>query len=262
MAIFKKNTSNTIMPESDALSDEQLLTQIDRQKLPRHIAIIMDGNGRWAKKKHLPRPMGHRYGAEALRHIVETCNDLGVEAVTVFAFSTENWKRPVTEVGFIMDLFTEYLRKELLAMHEKNVKVLAIGELELLPEKVRAEFVNAMERTAANTGLIFCLAVNYGSRAEIVHAARSLVADVIEGELPADKIDEEAISKRLYTAALPDPDLLIRPSGELRLSNFLLWQLAYAEFYYTDVLWPDFSPRELYKAILSYQNRDRRFGGI
>jgi undecaprenyl diphosphate synthase len=257
VALLKKNKNNPSVKV-----DNDLFSAVDLSNLPRHIAIIMDGNGRWAKKRQLPRPVGHRHGAEALRHIVESCNDLGVEYLTVFAFSTENWRRPSTEIGIIMNLFIEYLRKELLSMHEKNLRIKAIGELDLLPEPVKDEFLTAMERTKDNDGLLFCLAVNYGSRLEITKAARALAEQVKNGCLEPDEINEEIFSKNLYTAGLPDPDLLIRPSGELRISNFLLWQLAYAEFYYSDVLWPDFTPRELTKAIVSYQKRDRRFGGV
>ncbi|MGI5891344.1 MAG: isoprenyl transferase [Bacillota bacterium] len=262
MNIFRKASNDNKAFLVNTPKKEQLLAAIDPDNLPQHIAIIMDGNGRWAKERHLPRPMGHRYGAEALRHIIEICDDMGIKIVTVFAFSTENWKRPTAEISFIMNLFIEYLRKELLAMHEKNVKVKAIGELDLLPERVKKEFITAMKRTADNTGLTFCLAVNYGSRKEIAHAARTLAEDVLAGKLSVAEIDENSLAERLYTADIPDPDLLIRPSGELRISNFLLWQLAYAEFYYTDILWPDFTPEELLKAILEYQKRNRRFGGI
>ena len=244
------------------VNQADLLQQIDRQKLPRHVAIIMDGNGRWAKRRGLPRGVGHRAGVESLREAVKACVEIGIEVLTVYAFSTENWKRPVEEVNILMDLLVEYLRKELDQLHREGVQVRAIGKTEDLPELPRQELVRAQELTKNNRRLILNVALNYGGRLEITEAARRIARQVLAGRLQIEEINEQVISDNLYTAGLPDPDLLIRPSGEMRVSNYLLWQLAYAEFVMTEVLWPDFRRRHLYEAIIAFQQRDRRYGGL
>ncbi|SPF54914.1 undecaprenyl pyrophosphate synthase [Candidatus Desulfosporosinus infrequens] len=238
------------------------LDQVVRDRLPRHIAIIMDGNGRWAQKRALPRSMGHRAGVEALRKVVKACSKLGIEVLTVYAFSTENWKRPKDEVGVLMTLLTEYLRKELQELHQNNVLIRTMGRIADLPREAQHELEHSMESTRNNTGLILNLALNYGGRSEIIDAVRKLSKDVLMGKLRIEEIDEEGFSKALFTSGLPDPDLLIRTSGEMRLSNFLLWQLAYTEIVVVDELWPDFGQKALLEAIKVYQKRDRRFGGI
>jgi len=235
---------------------------VEAGKVPRHVAIIMDGNGRWARRRNLPREAGHRAGGEALRRTVEACRDLGIEILTVYAFSTENWKRPRAEVRALMNLIVEYVRKERQALIDNNVRVIAIGDIRGLPEATRREIEGVVEATRANTGPILCLAVNYGGRREIVEAARSLARKASRGEISPDDIDEETFARELMTHDLPDPDLLIRPSGEMRVSNFLLWQMAYTELWFTPVLWPDFGPEELRQAVESYQARDRRYGGV
>jgi undecaprenyl diphosphate synthase len=241
-------------------SPEFALAQaIDPARVPAHIAIIMDGNGRWAKRRNLPRVAGHKAGANAVRATVETCARLGLRALTLYAFSVENWKRPRAEVEMLWRLLRLYLRAELPEMMRHDVRFHAIGRLEALPALVRAELDATIAHTAANRGLQLNLAINYGGRAELVDAVKSLLKDARRRDVT---IDEAAISARLYTAGLPDPDLLIRTSGEMRLSNFLLWQIAYAELYVTETLWPDFTPAELLRAILDYQKRDRRFGGL
>ena len=230
--------------------------------IPRHIAIIMDGNGRWAKHRHLPRSAGHRKGVEALRSVIQRASDLSVEIVTVFAFSTENWKRPSEEIGFLMNLLREYIRKELHELHQNNVKITTIGDLAALQPSLQQEVQAAVEKTKDNQGLVFNIALNYGGRDEIVRAVTKLLNDnSISGQSSKDLI-EKSIEKHLDTSGFPDPDLLIRTSGELRISNFLIWQLAYTEFYFTDTLWPDFNGDTLDAAIDHYQQRSRRFGGL
>jgi len=236
--------------------------QVAMDRLPGHIAIIMDGNGRWAQKRALPRSMGHRAGVEALRKIVKTCSKLEIQVLTVYAFSTENWRRPKDEVGVLMLLLTEYLRKELQELHQNNVIIRTMGKIKDLPLEAQYELAYAMERTRENTGLILNLALNYGGRAEIIEAVKSLSKEVLSGRQRIEEIDEQRFSETLSTRGLPDPDLLIRTSGEMRLSNFLLWQLAYTEIVVVDVFWPDFDQKTLFEAIKSYQKRDRRFGGI
>lgn len=242
--------------------DDYLLSEIDMQRIPKHIAIIMDGNGRWAKEKNLPRTLGHAAGVEALREIVKTSSQIGVKVLTLYAFSTENWKRPKNEVNALMDLLVEYLRKEVEELHQENVKIITIGDVTKLPIKCQNELNKAYEKTKNNSGLILNLALNYGGRLEIVEMVKNISKDVIDGKIELDKIDENIVSSNLYTKGLPDPDLVIRPSGELRISNFLLWQCAYSEFWFSDIYWPDFKKDNLYKAIIDYQSRDRRFGGI
>ena len=242
-----------------ASEDYALARAIDPDHLPAHIAIIMDGNGRWAKRRRLPRAAGHRAGVPPVRSTVETCARLGLRALTLYAFSVENWKRPRAEVETLWRLLRRYLRGELDLMHRHDIRFTAIGRLDALPDFVREELDSVIRSTAGNKGLQLNLAINYGGRAEIVDAVAALVDDARSGKVV---IDEAAISARLYTAGMPDPDLLIRTSGEMRASNFLLWQIAYAELYVTETLWPDFSRAELMRAILDYQKRDRRFGGL
>ncbi len=240
-------------------ADYQLARSIDPARLPAHIAIIMDGNGRWAKNRHLPRVSGHRAGVQAVRSTVETCAQLGLQALTLYAFSVENWKRPRAEVETLWRLLRVYLGSELPLMMKHDIRFGAIGRIDALPGFVRGELDQVVRRTENNQGLRLNLAINYGGRAEIVDAVKSLLEDARAGRT---EIDEAAISARLYTAGMPDPDLLIRTSGEMRVSNFLLWQIAYAELYVTNTLWPDFNRMELLEAILDYQRRDRRFGGL
>ncbi len=230
--------------------------------MPAHVAIIMDGNGRWATKRGLPRTLGHREGVNKVREVTREAARLGIKVLTLYAFSTENWKRPEEEVGFLMNLLEESLVKEIEELHKNNVVVRVSGRIHELPPALREGFHRAEEKTQHNTGLILNIALNYGGRAEIVDAARRIAAMAREGKVAVDEIDEEFFSRYLYTAGLPDPDLLIRPSGEMRLSNFLLWQSAYAELYMTPVLWPDFGPAELREAIRAFQKRQRRFGGL
>jgi undecaprenyl diphosphate synthase len=239
-------------------SDTALARQVNFEQLPAHVAIIMDGNGRWAAQRHLPRVEGHRAGIESVRDVVETSARLGVEVLTLYAFSIENWKRPRTEVNTLMTLLKRYLRLELETLLRNNIRFQVIGRQEELPPDVQDELAAAVRRTASNTGMQFNIALNYGGRAEIVDAARRAIA----AGLKADDLDERRFGEFLYTAGQPDPDLLIRTSGEMRVSNFLLWQIAYAEIWVTDTLWPDFRCRHLLEAILAYQKRDRRYGGI
>jgi undecaprenyl diphosphate synthase len=240
---------------------QPLLRCIDFDRLPRHVAIIMDGNGRWAKLRHKRRVEGHRAGIDSVRDVVETSARLGLQVLTLYAFSVENWKRPQTEVSTLMALLKHYLRKELDTLLRNNIRFQVIGRPQELPGDVQDELARGMERTRACSGLLFNIALNYGGRTEITDAVRRLVRDVREGRAPAE-IDETTLSSYLYTAGQPDPDLLIRTSGEMRVSNFLLWQIAYAEIWVTDTLWPDFRKRHLLDAILAYQKRDRRYGGI
>ena len=235
-------------------------TALDLTKLPQHVAVIMDGNGRWAKQQGLPRIEGHRQGAKALKEMLRYCKDLGISTLTAYAFSTENWGRPMGEVNFLMALFERLLQKELKEMEAEEVCINFIGDLSPLPQSLQQEMRRSMERTKGNQGVYFNVAINYGSRHEMVKACRTIAMKVEQGELAADEISEETISQHLYTSASVDPDLLIRTSGEMRLSNFLLWQLAYTEIYVTDAFWPDFDNQQFERALQSYQQRDRRFG--
>ncbi|MET1032838.1 isoprenyl transferase [Domibacillus tundrae] len=235
---------------------------ISEEGIPVHIAIIMDGNGRWAKKRALPRIAGHNEGMKTVREITRSANRLGVNVLTLYAFSTENWKRPKLEVDFLMKLPEEFLSTFLPELIEENVRVEMIGDIEQLPEHTKKAVQNAMNRTAGNDGLILNFALNYGSRTELVQAVKSIIQDVKAGTLSEQEVTDATISRYLMTSHLPEPDLLIRTSGEHRLSNFMLWQLAYTEFFFTDVLWPDFSEKHLLEAIASYQKRSRRFGGL
>lgn len=243
-------------------SDEPLLRQIDLTRLPSHVAVIMDGNGRWAANRSLPRIAGHRAGASAVRRTVEVAARLGLECLTLYAFSTENWKRPRLEIRALMDLLTEFLRKELKSLKENNIQFRMIGRSDGLNISVLEHIRRAELATYQNTGLRLNIAVNYGGRAEIVDVMRKMAGEVAKGRLRPEEIDERAIQERLYTRALPDPDLLIRTSGETRVSNFLLWQIAYSEIYVTETLWPDFGEKDFFAALVEYQKRDRRFGSI
>jgi undecaprenyl diphosphate synthase len=238
--------------------DEALVRQVDFARLPAHVAIIMDGNGRWAAQRHLPRVEGHRAGIDAVRETVETSARLGLQVLTLYAFSVENWKRPATEINTLMVLLKRYLRSELDTLLTNDIRFRVIGRTDELAPDVQDELRRAIDRTAGQHGMLFNVAFNYGGRAEIVDAARR----AIEAGVPADELDEERFASFLYTAGQPDPDLLIRTSGEMRVSNYLLWQIAYAEIYVTETLWPDFRRRHLLEAILAYQKRERRYGGI
>jgi undecaprenyl diphosphate synthase len=255
-----KDLFAALKPES---TDWLLAETIDPDRLPAHIAIIMDGNGRWARRRNLPRVAGHRAGIEPVRSTVETCSRLGIQALTLYAFSVENWKRPRLEVDMLWRLLRIYLRQELPNLMCNGIRFTCMGRLDGLPPQVRHDLENCIDATAQNNGLRLNVAINYSGRSELVDAVNAIVEDArLEGRLRELRIDEESIAARLYTAGLPDPDLLIRTSGEKRVSNFLLWQIAYAELYVTDTLWPDFRTADLLNAILDYQKRDRRFGGL
>jgi undecaprenyl diphosphate synthase len=235
---------------------------IDTQKLPAHVAIIMDGNGRWAKGKGKLRVFGHHNGVLSVRDVVEGAGEIGIKYLTLYTFSSENWNRPKFEVTAIMELLISTINKEIKKLMENNVRLNTIGETEMLPEKCRTELQNAINKTSGNTGLVLTLALSYSSRREIVNAAKAIAKKVEAGVLRADDIDEDVFSQHLHTSDMPDPELLIRTSGEYRISNYLLWQIAYAELYFTDKLWPDFRREDLFEAILDYQKRERRFGMI
>ena len=243
---------------SPGSAEDALARQVDFGRLPEHIAVIMDGNGRWAAQRHLPRVEGHRAGIESVREVVEGSARLGIKVLTLYAFSVENWKRPASEVSTLMTLLKRYLRLELNTLLRNNIRFRVIGRAADLAPDIRNELTLAEEQTATNTGMLFNIALNYGGRAEIVEAVRRVL---ISGARP-DELDEQHFAGFLYTAGQPDPDLLIRTSGEMRVSNFLLWQIAYAEIWVTDTLWPDFRKRHLLEAVLAYQKRDRRYGGI
>jgi undecaprenyl diphosphate synthase len=240
--------------------EADLLNQIDLDRLPRHIAIIMDGNGRWAKRRRLPRIAGHRAGISAVRQAVEASARLGVPYLTLYAFSVENWKRPHTEIKLLMGLLREYLKKEIGELNRQNIRLEVIGRIQELPKPVLQDLQNALDRTRPNTGMRLVLALNYGARAELVDAVQELLDHAKQdGSMT---VSEAMLSEHLYTRGLPDPDLLIRTSGELRLSNFLLWQVAYAELWVTETLWPDFTQKDLFQAIIDFQKRERRYGGL
>jgi len=243
--------------------DWDIARAIDPGRLPAHIAIIMDGNGRWAKRRRLPRVAGHKAGISPVRSSVETCARLGIKVLTLYAFSVENWKRPRHEVETLWRLLRYYLKQELPDLQKNDIRLQAIGRLDALPDPVRRELESVVDATASNRGLLVNLAINYGGRAEIVDAVNSILEMArLDGNLGSLKIDEDLIATALYTASSPDPDLLIRTSGEMRISNFLLWQIAYSELYVTETLWPDFSRADLLQAVLEYQKRDRRYGGL
>jgi len=255
------DTDKLVQYFSDAPEDISL-SDINLETIPSHVSIIMDGNGRWATARGLDRTEGHKAGVLSLREAVTTSVRLGLDVLSVYAFSTENWKRPQREVDLLMRLFAETLLKELPLFHQENVKLRFFGDLDALPEKTRKTFQRGLDETAQNTGMTFALAVNYGSRAELTRAAVLLANQIAEGSVSADSVTPADLEKNLYTAGLPDPDLLIRTSGELRLSNYLLWQLAYSELYVTQTYWPDFSKWDFLRAIKDYQGRERRFGGV
>ena len=236
--------------------------QVDFDRLPRHIAIILDGNGRWAKKRAQPRTAGHKVGAETFRSIATYCRDIGIDYLTVYAFSTENWKRPKEEVDTIMSLLKAYLQEAIETMERDNVRLNFMGDMSVLNDELRTLVDHCNAISAKLTGCQCNICINYGGRAEIVQAAQRFANECIHGKMKPEELTEDKFDKYLYSAGIPSPELLIRPGGEQRLSNFLLWQCAYSEFYYTDVLWPDFSKEELHKAIIAYQNRNRRFGGL
>jgi undecaprenyl diphosphate synthase len=232
------------------------------EQIPRHIAIIMDGNGRWAQKKGLPRAEGHRQGGKTVEEIALCCVDLGIESLTIYSFSMENWERPKDEVNTLMHLYSQYLVGIRSTVMKNNVKLIHLGRLAQLPSAVKKELAKTIEITAGNTGMTLALALNYGGRAEIVDAAKTIAQQYKNGQLQPEDIDEDCISRHLYTAGLADPDLLIRTANEMRISNFLLWQISYSEFYVTKTFWPDFKQKDLEKAILAYAKRSRRFGTI
>jgi undecaprenyl diphosphate synthase len=239
-----------------------LLPQIDTQKIPQHVAIIMDGNGRWAKQKGMARVFGHKNGVKSVRESTEAARELGIKVLTLYAFSTENWNRPKKEVDTLMSLLVSSLKDELKTLQKNDIKLQTIGQLENLPKKAQKELKEVIEVTQNNTSMILNLALSYGSREEIVNTMKNISKKVVNKELSIEEIDEKIINNHLYTFNLPDVDLMIRTSGEKRISNFLLWQIAYAELYFTDVLWPDFRKEDFFKAILDYQHRERRFGKI
>ncbi len=254
-----KGFEGVIKPKS---IDAELFAAIDSKRIPAHIAVIMDGNGRWAQAKGRPRIFGHRAGAESVRAIIDTCRRLEIKAVTLYAFSTENWKRPRAEIRGLMTMLKRYIRTDLAEVHSHNIKFQAIGHIEGLFEDVQTEIHRAEETTRENTGMTMSVALNYGGRAEIVEAARRAAAQVLERGDNVEQLSEEDIERNLYTHGLPEVDLMIRTSGEFRISNFLLWQLAYSEIYVTPTLFPDFRRPHIFEAILDYQKRDRRFGGV
>jgi undecaprenyl diphosphate synthase len=244
-------------------SDWRFANQIDPQRLPSHVAIIMDGNGRWARQRNYPRILGHRAGISSVKTIAESAAQIGIQVLTLYAFSVDNWKRPRNEIEGLWRLLRFYLRRELANLMKNDIQLVAIGRLESLPDTVQEDLQHAMDKTARNKGMRLNLAINYGGRTELVDAVNALLDNArLEGNLDSLEVTENAISSHLYTAGLHDPDLLIRTSGEMRVSNFLLWQIAYSELYVTDTLWPDFTRKHLLEAILDYQGRERRFGGI
>ena len=241
--------------------EARLLEKLDLTRLPRHVAVIMDGNGRWAQKRHLPRIAGHRQGTQSARTTIETCARLKIEALTLYAFSVENWRRPKTEIDFLMQLLREYLKKEMPLLQKNEIRMRFLGRIDELSPAVQKDVREAMQKTAGNKGMVLCVALNYGGRAEIVDAMNAIISER-NGNGESPRITEEQLSRHLYTEGLPDPDLLIRTSGEMRVSNFLLWQIAYAEIFVTETLWPDFNRARLFEALLEFQKRERRYGGI
>ncbi len=248
------NSSNSISPVN--------LTDLNTSNLPTHVAIIMDGNGRWAKKHRINRIQGHEKGSEAVREVVQTCREIGIRHLTLYAFSTENWQRPKKEVDALMVLLKRFLKSERKEMHEKNIRMSVIGQIERLPQDVRAELQKVMTLTKKNSALHLHLALSYGARAEIVRMAQVVSQKCKSGQIDPEAIDEQCVAEHLYTHGIPDPDLLIRTSGEMRISNFLLWQIAYTELYVTPTLWPDFGKDEFVHILKDYQSRDRRFGRV
>lgn len=243
-------------------AEADLLAAIDPDRLPKHIAVIMDGNGRWAKSQGKPRIFGHRAGSDSVKAIIDTCARLGIKAITLYAFSTENWKRPKAEVSALMQMLKRVLNRELEAVHGNNIRFQAIGDIAGLAKDVQKELATASEKTASNTGMVLSVALNYGGRAEIVESVKRAIEKRVAAGLDITEITEDDIESNLYTHGLPDVDLMIRTSGEMRISNFLLWQIAYSEIYVTPVLFPDFRRPQIFEAIIEYQKRDRRFGGV
>lgn len=248
--------------KSNKKNNTDVALNLDLTKIPKHIGIIMDGNGRWAKERNLPRTFGHKAAIETIRDIVKECSNIGVKYLTLYAFSTENWVRPAEEVNTLMKLLVEYLRKEFEELNSNNVVINSIGDISKLPKICQEELRKAYSNTKNNKGLVLNLALNYGGRDDITTAFKKIYNDIKFGKLNEDQISEEIISEYLYTAGMPDPDIIIRPSGEFRLSNFLLWQAAYSEFWISDIKWPDFKVENLHQAIYDYQQRDRRYGGV
>lgn len=267
MRFFKKSKGDESVSDSSSKvslklsTDRKIQEELKRSgEIPMHIAIIMDGNGRWAKRRGLPRVSGHREGVKSVRDVVEACAQLGVKYLTLFAFSTENWRRPKEEIDTLMKLLIKTLRSETEKLHKNDIKLMAIGDIDSLPKEVRQELKEAMEKTKNNKRMVLNLALSYSGRWEIIEAVKEIARDVKKGKVKIEEIDDKLFSNYLKTAGIPDPDLLIRTSGELRISNFLLWQIAYTELYITDCLWPDFRRKHLYEAIRDYQRRERRFG--
>ncbi len=250
----------SISPEIATLSDGDLLLQVDKGHLPRHIAIIMDGNGRWAKEQGQDRLFGHFHGVESVRNIVEGCAELGIEYLTLYAFSTENWDRPENEVNGLMELLVDTIRKETETLNRNNIRLHVIGDRVMLSAEVNDQLNESLELTAGNTGLNLIMALSYSGRWELVNAVKQIAGDVEAGSLKAVDVNQQTLQKYLYTSAYPDPELMIRTSGEYRISNFLLFQLAYAELYFTSTRWPDFRKRHLYEALIDFQHRERRYG--
>jgi undecaprenyl diphosphate synthase len=267
LRFFKKSKGDESVSDSSSKvslklsTDRKIQEELKRSgEIPTHIAIIMDGNGRWAKRRGLPRVAGHREGVKSVRDVVEACAQLGVKYLTLFAFSTENWRRPKEEIDTLMKLLIRTLRSETEKLHKNDIKLMAIGDIDSLPKEVRQELKEAMEKTKNNKRMVLNLALSYSGRWEIIEAVKEIARDVKKGKVKIEEIDDKLFSNYLKTAGIPDPDLLIRTSGELRISNFLLWQIAYTELYITDCLWPDFRRKHLYEAIRDYQRRERRFG--
>lgn len=256
LQVSASSALGTLTPEEAALFEK-----LDLERLPRHVAVIMDGNGRWAQQRHLPRMVGHRSGTQTARSTIETCARLKIEALTLYAFSVENWRRPKTEIDFLMQLLREYLRREMPLIQKNDIRMKFLGRTDELPKGVQDDVRDSIEQTAANKGMVLCIALNYGGRAEIVDAMNAILAEQ-NGHAGAAAITEESLARHMYTSGLPDPDLLIRTSGEMRVSNFLLWQIAYAEIFVTETLWPDFNRARLLAALVEYQKRERRYGGI
>ena len=252
----------TNMDNYTNMTKEELLEQIDLNRIPQHIAIIMDGNGRWAKKQKLARIKGHVAGTKIIKNLIRSCSDLGVKVLSLYCFSTENWRRPMEEVNFLMDLVRSYLVREANDMVAEGVRLRGIGDLEPLPDKVKREIFRVSEMTKDCSKIELNIAINYGGRQEILRAVKAIAEEIQIGKFNVEDLNETTFSQYLYTTGQPDPDLMIRTSGEQRISNYFLWQLAYTEIYFTDVNWPDFNEEELYRAVIAYQKRDRRFGGI
>ena len=263
MAHSKTHTLEPTAPALGPVTAEEaaLLEKLDLARLPRHVAVIMDGNGRWAQRRHLPRVAGHRSGTQTARSTIETCARFKIETLTLYAFSLENWRRPKTEIDFLMQLLREYIRQEMPLIQKNNIRMRFLGRADELPEAVQSDTRAATDATAKNTGMVLSIALNYGGRAEILDAANALLLEKRQNE-DTKRLTEKDLERYLYTSDLPDPDLLIRTSGEMRVSNFLLWQIAYAEIFVTDTLWPDFNRARLLESFVEFQKRDRRYGGI